>query len=283
MARTGGGDDGLEAMAVDFVNIPNSEPKLRRGSNSSPHAGTSDDIAPDENFQFVETSHSVQVLSGLNSLRSSESFCDITLSVDGEQFLCHKVVLASFSSYFKAMFTGNMAESQQNKVAINGVEADMIHLLINYAYTSEIWINKNNVQSLLSAANLLEVLPVRDACCQFLERHMDETNCLGIHCFAETHACAELQNKTKLFVLDYFTDVSQQDEFLNLSSGKLIEFICNDDLRVDSEEIVFDAVMRWLEHDRIQHCPGQFSLPHVTDTKENIFTLIGWPFINNIH
>ena len=52
--------------------------------------------------------------------------------------------------------------------------------LLDYIYSSEVTISKENVQSLLSAANLLEILPVRDACCQFLDRHMDESNCLGM-------------------------------------------------------------------------------------------------------
>ena len=46
----------------------------------------------------------------------------------------------------------------------------MISGLIDYAYTGEITITKHNVQSMLSAANLLEILPVRDACCQFLDK-----------------------------------------------------------------------------------------------------------------
>ena len=99
------------------------------------------------------------------------------------------------------MFTSEMAESQQKEVVLNGVEASTLKLLLDYAYSATIPINKHNVQALLSAANLLEVLPVRDACCRFLERHMDETNCLGIHCFAEAHACTDLQQKAKDFAL----------------------------------------------------------------------------------
>ena len=93
----------------------------------------------------------------------------------------------------------------------------MIRLLVDYAYTSEVLITRTNVQSLLSAANLLEVLPVRDACCRFMERNMDEANSLGIHCFAELHACTDLALKAKKFTLRYFPDVCQQEEFLGIN------------------------------------------------------------------
>ena len=37
-----------------------------------------------------------------------------------------------------------------------------------------------------------------------VSRNMDETNCLGIHCFAEVHACTDLMNRAKSFVLKHF-------------------------------------------------------------------------------
>ncbi len=226
--------------------------RIRHDSEESYDSSEGDDVDT-ENYHFIEASHPLQVLSGLNCLRREGAFCDVTLCVDGDEFPCHKIVLSSFSPYFKAMFSGDMAESKQEKVCINGVESGMIRLLIDYAYTSEIHITKTNVQSLLSAANLLEILPVRDACCQFMEKNMDESNCLGIHCFAEAHACTDLQEKAKEFTLHFFPDVCQQEEFLGLTQNKLIEFISNDDLNVDGEETVFNAVMRWLNKDRGKH------------------------------
>lgn len=99
------------------------------------------------------------------------------------------------------MFLSKLAESKQNIVVLKGIEVEMMSLLLDYAYTSALVITRNNVQCLLSAANLLQVLPVIEAACRFLERHMDASNCLGIHCFAEAHACTELQNKAKDFAL----------------------------------------------------------------------------------
>ena len=208
-----------------------------------------------DDFHFLEATHPLQVLGGLNNLRQEGLFCDVTLCVDGVEFPCHKIVLSSFSSYFKAMFSGDMAESKQNKVSINGVEPEMIGLLVDYAYTSETLVTKSNVQSLLSAANLLEVLPVRDACCRFMERNMDETNCLGIHCFAEAHACVALQERAKSFSLRHFPEVSRQDEFLTLTQAKLIELLSDDELSAEGEETVFQAAVRWLDNDRHAHAP----------------------------
>ena len=64
------------------------------------------------------------------------------------------------------MFTCNMSESQQQTIPLKGVEPTIAAKLLDYAYTAEIIITQENVQSLLSAANLLEMLNVRDACCQ---------------------------------------------------------------------------------------------------------------------
>ncbi len=246
-------------MAEEFV-----PPANQAGGSLHPLLVETEDVSDDaavspadssgmDEYHFAEISHPVQVLSGLNSLRQSGTFCDITICVDGEEFPSHRLVLAAFSPYFKAMFSSDLAESKQEKVTINGVDAAMIKLLLDYAYTSEVFINKSNVQSLLSAANLLQVLPVRDACCRLMEKNMDETNCLGIHCFAEAHACKDLQEKAKRFTLQFFPEVCQQEEFCKLSRSKLIEFLRDDNLCVEAEEIVFNAVQRWLSADPDSH------------------------------
>ena len=56
------------------------------------------------------------------------------------------------------MFGTEMAEKSRERVILNGVEPAMINLIVQYAYTSEINVTKTNVQSLLSAANLLQVV-----------------------------------------------------------------------------------------------------------------------------
>lgn len=201
-----------------------------------------------DEYKYANEEHSDSILKGLSSFRASGTFCDVILCAEAVEYPCHKVVLASFSPYFKAMFSSQMAEQTQNRVVLNGVEADTLRDLIDYAYTSTITITRANVQSLLSAANLLDVAQVKSVCCAFLEHHIDETNCLGIHTFAEMHACTELQNKAKDYACRFFGEVMCHEEFLEISANKLVEFISSDNLRIKREELLFEGALSWLSH-----------------------------------
>ncbi|XP_029441731.1 kelch-like protein 20 isoform X1 [Rhinatrema bivittatum] len=201
-----------------------------------------------EESLFRDPLHPQRVLEGLNSLRVLGGFCDVVLCCGGRDFPCHRLVLAACSSYFRAMFShAGLLEAHQERVAINGVEPAMVGALVEYAYTAQVVINKTNVQGLLAASNLLDVLAVREACCRFMEQHMDESNCVGIHCFAEAHACPELRRRSLDYILRHFSQVCRQDEFLCLAKDKLMEIVSSDDLNVAQEEEVFEAVALWLE------------------------------------
>jgi kelch-like protein 20/kelch-like protein 24/35 len=43
-----------------------------------------------------------------------------------------------------------------------------------------------------------------------MERQMDETNCVGIHCFAEAHSCQTLEKRSMEYILANFKTVYQQ-------------------------------------------------------------------------
>merc|ERR1712110_1397876 len=50
----------------------------------------------------------------------------------------HKVILAACSNYFRAMFTGELAESRQTEVTIREVDEAAMEILIDFCYTSHI-------------------------------------------------------------------------------------------------------------------------------------------------
>ena len=88
-------------------------------------------------------------------------------------------MLSSSSPYFAAMFTG-FEEKNQERVKLLDIDPHALGVLVNYVYTSAVDVTEANVQTLLPAANLLQLIDVRDACCEFLAAQLHPTNALGI-------------------------------------------------------------------------------------------------------
>ncbi|XP_072173753.1 kelch-like protein 24 [Diadema setosum] len=206
------------------------------------------DNFPDK-YQFEDNKHVAEVVHGLKSLYEQGALVDVTLIVDDEEFPCHKCVLAASSPYFNAMFTTNLAESRQSKIRLIGIDAPSMRLILDYAYTSQIEINEDNVQGLMLAVNMFQMPTLRDACARFLEKHITVGNSIGIYFFAVAHNCEKLEALAKTLVMDNFSEVCREEEFMSLSKDKVIDLISRDELNVDKEEIVYEAVMAWVKHD----------------------------------
>ncbi|XP_061113292.1 kelch-like protein 17 isoform X1 [Conger conger] len=194
----------------------------------------------------------------MNRMRQRGLLCDIVLHVAGKEIRAHKVVLASCSPYFHAMFTNEMSESQQTHVTLHDIDPQALEQLVQYAYTAEIVVGEGNVQTLLPAASLLQLNGVRDACCKFLLSQLDPSNCLGIRGFADTHSCSDLLKSAHKYVLQHFVEVSKTEEFMLLPLKQVLDLICSDSLNVPSEEEVYKAVLSWIKHDidgRRPHVP----------------------------
>ncbi len=72
--------------------------------------------------------------------------CDVQLEAEGVEIPAHRVVLAACSSYFNAMFTGELSESRAHKILLQEVDGKALGLLIDFVYTSEIQVTEENVQ-----------------------------------------------------------------------------------------------------------------------------------------
>ena len=59
------------------------------------------DANPPPHYVFVENKHPSKLIEGLNRLRLNRAFCDVILCCGGQEFPCHRNVLAASSSYFE--------------------------------------------------------------------------------------------------------------------------------------------------------------------------------------
>lgn len=57
---------------------------------------------------IMTNTHAKSILNSMNSLRKSNTLCDVTLRVEQKDFPAHRIVLAACSDYFCAMFTSEV-------------------------------------------------------------------------------------------------------------------------------------------------------------------------------
>ncbi|OXB73455.1 UNVERIFIED_CONTAM: hypothetical protein H355_015559 [Colinus virginianus] len=210
----------------------------------------------DQRTVTVNPSHMRKAFKVMNELRSKRLLCDVVIVAETVEMEAHRVVLAACSPYFCAMFTGDMSESKAKKIEIKDVDGQTLRKLIDYIYTAEIEVTEENVQVLLPAASLLQLMDVRKNCCDFLQSQLHPTNCLGIRAFADVHACTELLQQANAYAEQHFPEVMLGEEFLSLSLDQVCSLISSDKLTVSSEEKVFEAVISWINYEkesRLEH------------------------------
>ncbi|XP_018576262.1 kelch-like ECH-associated protein 1 isoform X2 [Anoplophora glabripennis] len=210
------------------------------------NGGTKGDFG---DMSFMMLDYIKEAMKSMDMMRGHQMLTDVVLEVGCELFHAHRVILAAASPYFKAMFTGGLKECDMNRVKMQGVSATVMARLIHFMYTGKIRVTENTVCQLLPAATMLQVPNVIQACCDFLERQLDPSNAIGIANFAEQHGCIELCKKANQYIERNFCQICQEEEFLQLSSMQLVNLIKKDELNVQDEKQVYNAVLKWVRYD----------------------------------
>lgn len=169
--------------------------------------------------------------------------------MDNQLFSAHRVVLAATIPYFYAMFTNNMAESRIKEITMKEIEPAALENLINFAYSGQVCIDNHNVQSLMVGASFLQMIKVRNACADFLISRFNPHNVIGIRRFGDSMGCQYLVEAADKYIDHNFLRVSQSEEFLALEYDDLSNLLKRDNLVVTTEEVVFEACMKWVKQD----------------------------------
>ena len=234
-------------------------PVAELSQNPSPvtTADTHTDPPAEDGIEFHR-----KILRKVHDLRFNRKLCDVVLRAGDREIPTHRAILAAVSSYFQAMFTHELMESSQEVVEIRNMDPDVLSSLVDFAYTGDIELTVDNVQEILSASSLLQIIEVQELCCSFLMKQLDVTNCLGIKSFVEANGCSQVTGDIDKFARKYFQQVATGAEFLNSSCENVCSLISSSDLNISKEEDVYTAVIEWVKQDpsgREQHLPDLLS------------------------
>lgn len=145
------------------------------------------------------------------------------------------------------MFSQEYTEYSKKEIEIKEIDAIALENLVNFAYSGSIKIDSTNCQSIMIGASFLQLIRVRDACAKFLTERFQPHNVLGIRSFGDSMSHANLVAAADKFINKKFGDISNEEEFMQLPYPELVAIIQRDELNCASEEIIFDACMRWVK------------------------------------
>ncbi|XP_064467477.1 kelch-like protein 26 [Ornithodoros turicata] len=217
--------------------------------------GRRDTLSAHQTVQFESPSHTGTLLNGLNSLRSRGQLLDVTLIAGGREFHAHRAVLAACSDYFRAMFTDPMRESTQHEICLNGVSAQGLRSLLDYAYTSKLALSLANIQDVLSTANHVGLTPVVEACSSYLQEQLDLENCVDVATIAETYSLRRLRKRVYRFICAHLRQFSETAEFQRLSANQLEHLLACDFPVNCPEGDVLSSVLNWVAGDLRERLP----------------------------
>jgi kelch-like protein 10 len=125
-----------------------------------------------------------------------------------------------------------------------------MNLILEYIYMRSVNMNQENVCALLVSANYLLIPGLFELCCDFLKSNINLENCIGIMRFARDYS-SSLEVRARCVVMLKFEEVLEQsDELLELPPEELSAIVGVDEINVESEEVIWDVILRWINHDK---------------------------------
>ncbi|XP_060795292.1 kelch-like protein 11 [Neoarius graeffei] len=292
-------------MAAASNSSPNSNPGRSSGSSSgaSPEeahrsaaaaAALASDGEPEEAEQFSSALHCSELARRQNEQRKLGLFCDVTLAFSGSrgggegagcgfELGAHRSVLAAATDYFTPLLGGQFAESVSRRVEMKewssetGPERETVESVVQFMYTGEIRVSTSNVHEVLELADRFLLVQLKEFCGDFLKRKLSLTNCVAVHSLAHMYTLDQLALRAAEMIRRNFHRVIQDDEFYTLPFHLVRDWLSDAEITVDSEEVLFDAVVKWVRRgseDRERHFEELFRLLRLPQIKPTYLTRV---------
>lgn len=155
---------------------------------------------------------------------------DVVIAIGNEEIPAHKIVLGAQSPVFLAMFTTNMKEQRTNRVAIKGIDIDIMKKVLSYMYTGEIAIEQdaNIVLQMLAVAELYQIEKLKKMCQIQLSNNLTVNNVLNVLDEANLHNAQELREDAIKYMVNHRKEIVKLEDFEILYKAKadlLFDFV----------------------------------------------------------
>ncbi|XP_050426763.1 ring canal kelch protein-like [Adelges cooleyi] len=104
----------------------------------------------------------------MNEMRKNKKLLDFALvNNNGEQVWGHWLVMASMSPLIEEIAMSN----GERRLLLKNISAESLEHIVNYMYTIEVNLTRDNVDNILAGASQLRMRYLQEACLDFLENN----------------------------------------------------------------------------------------------------------------
>ena len=125
---------------------------------------------------------------------------DLVIEVGGQKINAHKSILAEKSDYFKARLSRDILK-------VKGLSYKTLSVLIDYIYTSQMNVGKDNVVDVITGAKILQVPCAVQAAMDSMSEQITAENCYEVLSIAKKQRLNELKETAYRFMSDNFLQV----------------------------------------------------------------------------
>nr|XP_039274709.1 kelch-like protein 26 [Styela clava] len=207
---------------------------------------------------FEMKTHETKFFSAIRDLWKQGKMCDVMLSVDKTIFRAHKIALAACSEHFRDLFVSREKAStvmDTSRIPLLGIKSEIVKKIIDAVYTAKIILNSATVGDVLSAAAYLRMPSIVDACQSYLSQHLSVDNCIKTIQVAHMYNLEALKERSYQIACLNFKTVCNHADFMKLRYYELLEMLPRQDLALDSEIQIFNAIIRWTDYERSTRLP----------------------------
>ena len=179
------------------------------------------DFANEEPICNVQPS---TLISDLHSFVNNHELSDIMFIVEGEKVYAHKFMLVR-SSYFRAMFLGDMKEAKQSTITLDHVRLPVFIFLLTYLYTDQVDVPLEDAMDLFVAADEFCVPRLKALCEKKIFSSITIEGASTIFLAADLYSAESLKSKTLKYILNHFEQVSKTSTFEEMARTD-VELVC---------------------------------------------------------
>ncbi|BHF85163.1 hypothetical protein SprV_1002832400 [Sparganum proliferum] len=157
----------------------------------------------------------------------------------------HRIILAARIPSLRAALSGALGKDN-SVLKWPTVPLNLANSLIHYVYTGQLEVTQTNAMAVVMFAKMMKLSNLENWGVQFMTNRVNLENLATTWDFAKSMRMGSLMKTCINLMQEQFTSFVSTDLFLRLPADTVLTLLRNDNLSVDSEEAVFEAISSWV-------------------------------------